>query len=378
MGPRLLSCIGVLVVVGLLGTLAVAQSNVPACGLPPVVAANAQPNIFSDEQEQWLGDAMADMLEREYKPARDDAQSAYLQAIVDKLARNLPPNEIKFRVLVVDSSEVNGFSLAGGHIYITRKLAAIAQNDDELASVLGHEMGHIASHQFAFETTRDLKRLLGITSVGDRADIYAKFQKLMDARMTDKHPGKSGDDDDDQGEADKVGVYVTAAAGYRAQAFAEFWDRTFFVGGKTGSRMSDFFRITKPDQKRLRGMLKLNGAPAAGLWSGPARERRRFRPVAPWRGRQPGGRGYRGDRRRNHRKVDAPFAHGSGAAAFQPRRKDDPGAGRGLGVHNDARAVCGAIPVRRRKRAARAVQSGLAENRIRHSGPAQRRVVGDG
>ena len=239
---------------------AVAQSLPAACGAPPISTANAQANIFSEQQEEWLGDAMADRLERDYKPARNEAQSAYLQAIVDKLARNLPPTQIKFRVLVVDSSEINGFSLAGGHIYITRKLAAIAQNDDELAAVLGHEMGHIASHQFAFETTRDLKRLLGITSVGDRADVYAKFQKLMDARYVDKHPGKSGDDDDGQDEADKVGVYVVAAAGYRPKAAAEFWDRVFFVGGKTGSRMSDFFGMTKPDQKRLRGMLKLAAA----------------------------------------------------------------------------------------------------------------------
>ena len=59
-------------------------------------------------------------------------------------------------------------------------------------------------------------------------------------------------------------MYVTAAAGYRPKAFAEFWDRTFFVGGKTGSRMSDFFGMTKPDQKRLRGMLKLNAALSPG------------------------------------------------------------------------------------------------------------------
>jgi WD40 repeat protein len=256
MGSLWFGRFGALVVVFGCG-VAVAQSSPAACGAPPISAASTQANIFSEQQEEWLGDAMADMLEREYRPARDEAQSAYLQAIVDKLARNLPPTQIKFRVLVVDSSEINGFSMAGGHIYITRKLAAIAQNDDELAAVLGHEMGHIASHQFAFETTRDLKRLLGITSVGDRADVYAKFQKLMDARYADKHPGKSGDSDDDQGEADKVGVYVVAAAGYRPKAFAEFWDRTFFVEGKTGGRLSDFFGMTKPDQKRLRGMLKL-------------------------------------------------------------------------------------------------------------------------
>ena len=148
-----------------LSLMAGGQSPVPVCGAPPIAPPNSQPNIFNDQQEVWLGDAMADRVEREYKPARDAAQSAYLQVIVDKLAAKLPPTAIKFRVLVVDSPEINGFSLAGGRIYITRKLAASARNDDELATVLGHEMGHIATHQFTFETTRDLQRLLGILGV---------------------------------------------------------------------------------------------------------------------------------------------------------------------------------------------------------------------
>ena len=210
---------------------------------------------------------MADSLEREYRPARDESQSAHLQAIVDKMAKTLPNTHIHFKVLLVDSSEVNGFSIAGGHIYLTRKLAAAAQSDDELAAVLGHEMGHIVSHQFVFETTRDLQRLLGITSVGDRADVYAKFQKLMDARYLDKHPGKGGDSDDKQDEADRIGVYVAAAAGYKVQAGAELWNRVTFTEGKTGSRFGDLFGMTKPTEKRLRGMLKMSLALPPGCGS---------------------------------------------------------------------------------------------------------------
>ena len=48
-----------------------------------------------------------------------------------------------------------------------------------MASVIAHEMGHILTHQNAIQTTADLKRLLNITSVGDKADVYAKFQQLL-------------------------------------------------------------------------------------------------------------------------------------------------------------------------------------------------------
>jgi hypothetical protein len=241
-----------------------AQNTARVCPAPPAILASTQPNIFSEQQEQWLGDAMADMLERDYKPVQDPAENEYLARITKRLLAALPPTTIQFRVILVDSPEVNGFSLAGGRVYLTRKLVANANSEDEVASVIAHEMGHILSHQFAIETTADLKRLLNITSVGDKADIYAKFQRLLDASMKDKHPSRSGNSDEGQDEADTVAVYAAAAAGYRPQAYAEFWDRMFFVEGKVGGPLSDLFGITKPEQKRLRAILKLVNALPAG------------------------------------------------------------------------------------------------------------------
>jgi hypothetical protein len=221
------------------------------CGPEPAALVANGANIFSEQQEEWLGDAMADLVEARYRPVRDPAESAYLQGIADRLLAVLPPTAIHFRLLLVDSPEINGFSLAGGRIYITRKLVANANSEDEVASVIGHEMGHILSHQIAVETTADMKRLLNVSSVTDRADIYAKFQQLMDKRARDKHPVDPNSDEKQDG-ADRIGVYAAAAAGYRPKAYAEFWDRSFFVGGKTGNGIMDFFGATNPGQKRLR------------------------------------------------------------------------------------------------------------------------------
>jgi WD40 repeat protein len=239
----------------------VAQTANPACGAAPVVAIDYKPNIFTLQQELWLGEASRDFTEAEHRPAQDTALNAHLQELADKLAKNLPEPHVPFHVVLVESSEVNGWSIAGGSIYITRKLAATAKSDDELAAVIGHEMGHIASHQFAFEATAGMQRLLHVNSAGDRKDVYAKFQQLIDAELNDKHPPKEEEEEETgQDEADRIGVYLTAAAGYRPQAASEFWDRSFFVGGKTGSRLGDFFGMTQPNQKRLRGMLKMAAA----------------------------------------------------------------------------------------------------------------------
>jgi predicted Zn-dependent protease len=94
---------------------------------------------------------MADLLESRYTPAKDVAENAYLEQIGTRLLAVLPPTHIKFHFVLVDSVEINGFSLAGGRVYITRKLVANAHNEDEVAGVIAHEMGHILSHQFANE-----------------------------------------------------------------------------------------------------------------------------------------------------------------------------------------------------------------------------------
>jgi hypothetical protein len=229
------------------------------CGVAPVVSRDSQPNIFSEQQERWLGQVEADLTESGIRPMRDTTLSAHLQTIVDRLVATLPPTQIPFRVELVDSDEINGFSIAGGHVYITRKLAAAAQSDDELAGVLGHEIGHIISHQFAFDTTREMKRLLGVDSVSDEADIRKKYEAMLDAEYKDKHPGL-GETDREQAEADQIGIYAMAAAGYEPGAYSDFWDRALFVEGKTGSRLGDLLGLTKPNQKRLRSMAAMVAA----------------------------------------------------------------------------------------------------------------------
>jgi predicted Zn-dependent protease len=207
----------VMPLLGLCGQV-VAQVAANPCGAPPAILQSAVTHIFSMQQEQWLGDAMADQVERQYHPAKNLKQNEYLQTIGDRLLAALPPTQIQFRFILVDSPEINAFSLAGGRVYLTRKLVATSLNEDEVAGVIAHEMGHILTHQFGIETTADLKRLLNITSVGDRADIYAKYQRLVDARMSDQH-SSAGDTDEKQDLADRISVYAAAAAGYDPRMF---------------------------------------------------------------------------------------------------------------------------------------------------------------
>lgn len=226
-----------------------------SCPQPPALQKVTGKNIFTEQQEVDLGDAMGESLAREVSLIEDTSLAGHLEDLGGRLARYLPPNQLRFRFFLIDLPEVNAFSLAGGRIYVARKMVALTRNDDELAGVLAHEMGHIVTHQHAITMTRLFKQVLGVTEVGDRADIYDKFQRLLEnERRKPIHNG--GEGQEDQYVADQVALFAMARAGFAPQAYVDLWDRFNATHGKTGTWASDFFGTTKPEQRRLRELLK--------------------------------------------------------------------------------------------------------------------------
>lgn len=230
-----------------------AQQDCPQA--PSLQPTSGSENIFSDAQEVDLGDAMAETVALHLNVIQADEPTAHLHEIGAKLIRYLPPTQLKFRFYLVDLPEVNAFSIAGGRVYVSRKLVAFARNDDELAGVLAHELGHIVTHQTAIAMTRAFKDVLGVTQVGDRDDIFRQYHKYLENARRTRRSGR------DEGEkhqiiADQVEVFTLARAGFSTQAAAELWDRFTEVHGKTGSWLTDFFGATTSAQHRLREILK--------------------------------------------------------------------------------------------------------------------------
>ena len=241
------------VLLALLATASLAAQ--PNCPLPPAIQqVSHQQNIFSDEQEVDLGDAMAESFARKTRIIEDDKLNAHLREIGGRLIQYLPPNRLNFRFYLVELGETNAFSIAGGRVYVGRKMAAFVHNDDELAGVLAHELGHIVTHQTAIEVTGRLRQLLGVTQVGDRADIFDKFHQLLENEGLKRW--KSGHEEDEQQVADQVALYAMARAGYAPHAYIDFWDRFQQTHGKGGTWLSNLFGTTKPSERRLGLMLK--------------------------------------------------------------------------------------------------------------------------
>lgn len=245
-----------LVLVLLFSGLSLLQINAQTCSPPQIVANAKSNNIFSPEQEMILGELVYQRMSGELRFVKDPQLVAYLNAIGEKLVKHLPPTGLKFKFYIIDIPEANAFNIPGGYVFVSRKLIGYTNNEDELIGVVAHELGHAVVRHSASDYSEYLKKVLGVTQVGDRKDITEKYNQMIEKWATKNVGRKEGHESDQQLEADRIGLFAMASAGYDSNAFTSFFDRLVETKGKTGNWFSNVFGGTPPDQKRLREMMK--------------------------------------------------------------------------------------------------------------------------
>jgi WD40 repeat protein len=228
------------------------------CAAPMIPAPEAKSDMFTARQEMDLGDAIAEQVQREYLVIDDEDVTANVRRIGERLLAQAPATDLKIQFFLFDLPIANALTLPGGRIYVSRKLIALTRNEDELASVLGHELGHALTHQPAMDTTQLWREVLGVQRAGSREEIFRSYELLQESvvRKRKAFARASGEEKQEQFIADQVGLQLITKAGYAPQAFPDFFDRLAETKGKTGSWLSDLFGSTRPDARRLREMQK--------------------------------------------------------------------------------------------------------------------------
>jgi predicted Zn-dependent protease len=226
----------------------------------PLQAPSAM-NIFSIQQERILGDIEAEWVESSYPTTQDADLESHLSAVAGRVLPQLPSDRTEVRVILIDKPDAEAFSVGPARIYITRKMIALLKNDDELAGLLGHELGHILVHENAVTVSRLFQEILGVNTVSDRKDITDKLRRILSAADRNAASSKAArlvaaGEGNLENQADRVAVYALAAAGFSPQAYAELFDRSAGTNGSGGNSLTDFLGATSSDQRRLREIRK--------------------------------------------------------------------------------------------------------------------------
>jgi predicted Zn-dependent protease len=195
----------------------------------------------SIQQKCILGDIEAEWVENNYHATYDEELQAHLKAIAGRVLSQFPRDQALVHVILIDTPEAQSFGAGPERIYITRKMAPLLRNDDELAGLLGHELSHILTHQNAITVSQLFHEILGVNAVSDRQDILEKLGRMLDSIDRDTKLLRKAaqimakQDRIGQNEADRVALYASAAAGFSPQAYEELFDRSAGTNGSSGN-----------------------------------------------------------------------------------------------------------------------------------------------
>ncbi len=116
----------------------------------------------SQDQEVALGDQARTEIEQKLPMVHDQLVEDYVTDLGSSIASGTSRADLKWRFQVVDAADLNAFALPGGFIYVNRGLIEKMRSMDELAGVLGHEIGHVVARHSAKQMEKRTKTSVGV------------------------------------------------------------------------------------------------------------------------------------------------------------------------------------------------------------------------
>ncbi len=205
--------------------------------------------LIDTDREAQMGEALTKRVEEEYPPIKDPVLLERLDRISQKIVAVAERKNLWYRFSIIEEEEPNAFALPGGPIYVTTGLMKLVQADDELAAVLGHEVGHLTAKHIVKRIQgalgAQLLQLLAVAgSQGDprtRAGLDLAFASIFTAYSQE-----------DELEADRLSVRYLKEAGYRPLAAVDFLTRLKEHTFKSPSRRFSYFRSHPYFSDRIR------------------------------------------------------------------------------------------------------------------------------
>ncbi|MBO7654248.1 MAG: M48 family metalloprotease [Kiritimatiellae bacterium] len=240
---------------------------------------------ITPEQEYYIGRSVAATLLATYQPDDDPTLNGYVTLVGQTLAlfSERPETFKGYHFQIFRSEEVNAFAAPGGMILISHGLLKCCRNEDELAAVIAHEIGHVEKkHGLKAIRTGRLSSALStlVTEAGNTLtghqlqEVTAAFnESVNDITGTLINNGYSRSLEYD---ADQAAIRILRNAGYNPHALVSMLTR---MKQQLGAHSGGFGKThPSPDDRMQRIQKSLSGVPADT--AGQARRMERFKPYA--------------------------------------------------------------------------------------------------
>ena len=202
------------------------------------------------EQERTFGASEAAQIDSEMPLIRDSVITQYVTQLGESMAKRTSRADLDWHFSVVNSPEVNAFALPGGFIYVNRGAIEQADRMDELAGIMGHEIGHVVKRHSVNQIQQTEKRAVGVLllctlthacrTIGGRLAIRVG----EDARSA--HYSQH-----DEAQADSEGVVNTSRVGIDPEGLPSFFQKLLDQRKQQPAALESFFSTHPTDQSRV-------------------------------------------------------------------------------------------------------------------------------
>jgi predicted Zn-dependent protease len=234
----------VVILVCFLGSCAVIEKGADVLGATGTISAKDKDAItktskvirktfadITEEEEYYIGRAVAALILSKYPVYNNTAVTQYINCVGSSVVFNSdrPETYGGYHFLILDTEEVNALAAPGGFIFITKGLLKRCQDEEMLACILAHEVGHVSA-KHGLKSIKKSRLIDAFKIIGEEAVQRYGPEKL--AQLTGIFEDVLGDiaekliergyDRKYEYEADELGVRIAASTGYNPEGLKEF------------------------------------------------------------------------------------------------------------------------------------------------------------
>ncbi|MFH1621525.1 MAG: M48 family metallopeptidase [Candidatus Omnitrophota bacterium] len=220
--------------------------------------------LYSTDREVNIGKNISGQVEKEYELVKNPLVNARINEITRKVVSVVDRQDVAYFVNVIQAKEeekeegadINAFALPGGYVYLYDGLVDFTDNDDQLACVIAHEIGHIV----AKHSIKKLQAAMGYTllSIAVIGTGDAEFARGVNYALVNVLLAYSREDEI---LADKLGVRYAKEAGYDPRAMIDFLEKLREKKRKEPLRAKSVYRTHPYFSERITAIKKELGEP---------------------------------------------------------------------------------------------------------------------
>ncbi len=226
---------------------------VGACATSPL--GRRQLLIYDDATMSEMGVASFDQIKSDMPASSDPVANAYVtcvaEAILDSMGP-MPGAPASWEIVVFDEPTANAFALPGGKIGVHTGLLVVAENQDQLATVVGHEIGHVLANHSNERMSQNAASQMVMTGAGvavSGGGVSTKEQSALAALGVGLQYGALLPySRSHESEADLIGLDLMAAAGFDPGASVLLWQNM----GRGGEQPPEFMSTHPSHGTRIR------------------------------------------------------------------------------------------------------------------------------